>query len=160
MRSLWEEVSSKQEFGDNSTSKLNIYRLAPILCVYFGYQYKIPFEKMVHSMAKTVQKPQSLLIRAILQGVCASVKLYWDNHTLSIRSRLTQLGNCWRKASTMSFRWDPVLVLCPSYLWPRGMVVCYDLTAPFPHQNPMDFLQKAVMRVLLIEDLREGMLGR
>lgn len=29
--------------------------------------------------------------------------------TLSMRSLLTQLGSCWMKASTMSFRWEPVL---------------------------------------------------
>lgn len=36
---------------------------------------------------------------------CSSLLLV----TLSMRSLLTQLGSCWMKASTMSFRWEPVL---------------------------------------------------
>lgn len=38
-----------------------------------------------------------------------AVTSHRGRHTLSMRSRLTQLGNCCRKASTISLRWDPVL---------------------------------------------------
>lgn len=48
-----------------------IYKTALILCVNCGFPYKISFEEMVHSMAKTVQKPQTFLIRDNLQGLYA-----------------------------------------------------------------------------------------
>lgn len=38
-----------------------------------------------------------------------SAKTWNYDRTLSMRSLLTQFGSCWRKASTMSFKWDPVL---------------------------------------------------
>ena len=43
----------------------------------------------------------------LLEDLTPSV---WKSRlALSMRSLLTQLGSCWMKASTISFRWEPVL---------------------------------------------------
>lgn len=60
---------------NSSKLKQNIQKMPPIFYVYFVFPYKIPHEDMVHSMAKRVQNPQTFLIRAILQGLCACKKL-------------------------------------------------------------------------------------
>lgn len=104
---LWSSYmkgKSVMPIPESFTLKDNIYKLASIFYVYFGFPYKILLEETVCSMAKTIQNPHTLLIRTIPQGLCACIKLNHDNYTLSIRSRLTQLGSCWRKASTMSLR--------------------------------------------------------
>lgn len=76
---MWREAVSRQQDSRDSftaTSPPRISKLALALCVNCGFQYKIPCEETVHSMAKTVQKPQTFLIRDNLQSLCAWVKLY------------------------------------------------------------------------------------
>lgn len=62
--------------------------------------------------AKNEDREQDGVMKEVTKGVKTGVvhhPVYVRGLTLSMRSRLTQLGSCWMKASTMSFMWEPVL---------------------------------------------------